>query len=115
MTTEKIRAYALSFPAATQDIKWEDHLCFTAGGEMFLVTVPDQLPVSASFKTSDADFEAMVVREGIIPAPYMARNKRLLVDDLKRLNAEEWKTAIANSYALAFSKLTQKLQAAIGS
>lgn len=110
MTVEQIRAFALSFPGATEDIKWDDHLCFNVGEKMFLVTAPDHVPVSASFKTSDEDFDAMAALEGIVPAPYMARNKWVLVDDLKRLDAQQWKTVIANSYRLVFSKLTKKLQ-----
>lgn len=114
MTIEKLRQFALSLPGATEDIKWENHLCFNVGGKMFLVTSPDSLPVSASFKTDDHDFEELSSREGIIPAPYMARNKWVLVDDLKRLSESEWKERAERSYELVFSKLTKKLQKEIG-
>lgn len=110
MTIEKIRSFALSLPGATEDIKWENHLCFNVGAKMFLVTSPDSIPVSASFKTDDEGFESWTTREGIIPAPYMARNKWVLADDIRRLSENEWKTVIRKSYDLVFSKLTKKLQ-----
>lgn len=110
MTIEKIRAFALSLPGATEDIKWENHLCFNVGGKMFLVTSPDSVPISASFKTDDTGFDSWTEHEGIIPAPYMARNKWVLADDLKRLSESQWKTVIRQSYDLVFSKLTKKLQ-----
>ena len=68
MTIADIRDICLSFPGITEDIKWEDHLCFNIGGKMFLVTSPDNIPVSASFKTSDEDFTALSNRAGFIPA-----------------------------------------------
>ncbi len=110
MTIEKIRAFALSMPGATEDIKWENHLCFNVGEKMFLVTSPDSVPVSASFKTDDEGFDSWTQREGIIPAPYMARNKWVLADDIKRLSETEWQTVIQLSHDLVFSKLTKKLQ-----
>lgn len=110
MTIENLRKIALALPGVTEDIKWENHLCFNVGGKMFLVTSPDAVPVSASFKTTDDAFEILPTRDGIIPAPYMARNKWVLVDDLKRLSDGEWKEFATASYGLVFSKLTKKLQ-----
>ncbi|MFT3794309.1 MmcQ/YjbR family DNA-binding protein [Flavobacterium sp.] len=110
MTIEKLREFALSLPGATEDIKWENHLCFNVGGKMFLVTSPDSVPITASFKTDDDNFDALTTRDGIIPAPYMARNKWVLVDDLKRFSEAEWKQLARHSYELVFSRLTKKLQ-----
>jgi predicted DNA-binding protein (MmcQ/YjbR family) len=53
------------FPGVTKDIKWGEHLCFNIGGKIFLVTAPDNVPVSASFKTSDEDFESLPNRQGL--------------------------------------------------
>lgn len=113
MTIEQIRQFALSLPGATEDIKWGDHLCFNVGAKMFLITSPDHVPITASFKTSDEGFASMIERNGITPAHYMARNKWVLADDIKRLDADEWKKAISDSYRLVFSKLTKKLQSEI--
>ncbi len=108
MTIEEIRSYCLSLPGVTEDKKWEDHLCFNVGGKMFLVTAPDDFPVSASFKASDEQFEELPAREGFIPAPYMARYKWIFIDDIERMNKEEWEEYIRISYDLVFGKLSGK-------
>jgi predicted DNA-binding protein (MmcQ/YjbR family) len=110
MTLEEIRDYALSLPGVTEDIKWENHLCFCVGEKMFLITNPDEFPVTASFKTSDELFESLITHEGIIPAPYMARNKWVRLDNINRLNAKGWKELIDLAYQLVFLKLPKKKQ-----
>lgn len=113
MNQEKLRAYCLSFPGATEGIKWEDHLCFMVGEKMFLITgMTDNS--SVSLKASDEDFEALTERESIIPAPYMARNKWVNVQKRSALKAKEWEHYIRQSYELIRSKLPKKLQKELG-
>lgn len=115
MTITEIREICLAFPGVTEDIKWSDHLCFNIGGKMFLVTAPDHVPVSASFKTSDEDFEILPNRPGFIPAPYMARNKWIFVDDISRLSKKDWEKYLQSSYSLIASKLPLRVQKEIAS
>lgn len=77
---------------------------------MFLVSSPDSVPVSASFKVSTEDFDIICERQGFIPAPYMARHKWVHLDDISRLNQREWEERIATSYSLVFSKLPAKMR-----
>ena len=107
---EEIRDYCLKLKGTTEDIKWENHLCFCVGEKMYVVTSPDEVPVSASFKASDEDFEKLITREGIIPAPYMARNKWVKVDNIERFSLEEFSHYAQKSYELVKSKLPKKLQ-----
>jgi predicted DNA-binding protein (MmcQ/YjbR family) len=97
----------------TQDIKWENHLCFNVGAKMFLVTAPDSIPPSASFKASESDFETLCERPGFIPAPYMARHKWVHLDDISKLDKKEWEHYVGLSYALVFSKLPAKIRKTI--
>jgi len=108
MTIEEIRNYCLKLPGVTEDIKWENHLCFNIGGKMFLVTNPDGFPVSASIKTTDALFDELTTQDGITPAPYMARNKWVYLDDIARFTGSEWRDYIKIAYDLKFSTLTAK-------
>ena len=43
--------------------------------------------------------------EGIIPAPYMARHKWVLVRDMKKLSDAELKALVTRSHALVAAKL----------
>lgn len=108
MTLEVIQKICNSFPDVTEDIKWEDHLCFNTGGKMFLITSPDQLPVTASFKTSEEKFNELTELEGFKPAPYLARHKWVWVDDISRLNSREWKELLRLSYELVKTKPPKK-------
>lgn len=110
MTLEDLRTIASALPGTVEDIKWEDHLCFNVGGKMYMITSPDSVPVSASFKTSPELFEELITREGIIPAPYLARNKWVGIDDISRLGMDEWKELLKLSYDLVFSKLPAKFR-----
>jgi predicted DNA-binding protein (MmcQ/YjbR family) len=113
MTVEDIQVICRAFPGMTQDIKWENHLCFNVGGKMFIVTSPDTFPVTASFKVSEENFEELPAREGFKPAPYLARNKWIYVDDISRLTRKEWKQYLEEAYRLIASKLPAKTRRAL--
>jgi predicted DNA-binding protein (MmcQ/YjbR family) len=114
MEIEDIQKICKKFKGVTEDIKWEDHLCFNVGGKMFLITAPDKVPQSATFKVSDEDFETLPERDGFIPAPYMARYKWIYVDDIHRMNKDEWTKYLKQSYDLVFQKLPLKTKKLIG-
>ena len=108
MTLEAIQQICKSFEEVTEDIKWEEHLCFNVGGKMFLITSPDLAPVTASFKVSAEDFDLLIEREGFKPAPYLARYQWVWVDDISRLSAKEWKILLQSAYELVKAKLRKK-------
>ena len=110
MDLETLRGICFKQKATTEDIKWENHLCFNVGGKMYLVTNPDAVPISASIKVNDSNFDALTQREGIIPAPYLARYKWIYLDDIGRLSVQEWETLISEAYQLIFDKLPSKIK-----
>ncbi|MER2998329.1 MmcQ/YjbR family DNA-binding protein [Pontibacter populi] len=109
MNIEALRELCLGLPGVTEDIKWGADLCFLVGEKMFCVTSIDA-PHSVSFKVTDEQFDEMVGRPTIVPAPYMARNKWVNVQEWSGLNDTEWETYVKQSYGLVKSKLTKKLQ-----
>ena len=114
MTIENLQKICKKFPLVTEDIKWETHVCFSVGGKVFLITNPDNSPVTASFKASDEDFELLPEREGFIPAPYMARHKWIYTDDISRLKSKEWEQYLKSAYELVAAKLPAKIKKQIG-
>jgi predicted DNA-binding protein (MmcQ/YjbR family) len=108
MTLDSIEKICKSFPDVTEDIKWENHLCFNVGGKMFLITSPDDVPISASFKSSEEAFDELSEREGCQPAPYLARYKWIHVDDINRFTAKEWKELLNVAYETIRAKLPRK-------
>ncbi len=114
MTLEAIQQLAESYSGVTTDIKWENHLCFNVGEKMFLITSPDEVPVSASLKVSEERFSVLTGREGVTPAPYLARYKWVRIDDIERLSHGEWSELIEESYTLIAAGLTVKKRKELG-
>jgi len=110
MHLDSIRNYCLSLPHATEDIQWGNDLLFRISGKIFAGMSLDP-PHSISFKCTPEKFDELIEFEGIIPAPYMARNKWVMLEHLDALNDAEIKRLIQNSYEMIFSKLTKKAQA----
>jgi predicted DNA-binding protein (MmcQ/YjbR family) len=107
MNNDFVREVCLALPATTEDIKWEHDLCFSVGNKMYCVAgTADKFGVS--FKCSDEDFAMLLERDGIIPAPYLARNKWLMVEKPNALNKQEWKDYIKKSYILVAAKLKKE-------
>ncbi len=113
MNLEELRNFCMSLPTATEDVKWGADLCFCIGAKMFCVTGLNE-EMKVSLKVTDEEFEELTQTNNIIPAPYMARNKWILVKDAERFTDEEWKKYISQSYELVKNKLTKKLQTELG-
>ena len=113
MDSETIRAFCLNLPATTEEIKWDDDLCFYVGGKMFAV-LSTSLPMKCTFKVLDEEFEALSQSPGIIPAPYMARLKWIQVQEVHRLDRTTWAHYLRQSYDLVKAKLTKKLRQELG-
>lgn len=113
MNIERLREFCLALPATSEDIKWGHDLCFTIGEKMYAVTGVDGL-FTVSFKVTPDQFEEMVARPGIVPAPYMARNFWVLVEQPEHLTEPEWEHYLTQSYNLVKAKLTKKLQKELG-
>ena len=109
MNIDFIRKFCLSLPAVTEDVKWDNDLCFSVGGKMFCVSSLDP-PFKIAFKVRDEEFDELSSQEGFIPAPYMARAKWVLVTDPSKPGKKEWENFITQSYNLVKAKLTRKLR-----
>ena len=113
MNIDDIRSYCLSLPHATEDVQWGNDLLFRISGKIFTVMGLDT-PPSLAFKCTPEKFDEIIERDGIIPAPYMARNKWVKLETLDALGDRELKTLINNSYEMILSKLPKKTQAELG-
>jgi predicted DNA-binding protein (MmcQ/YjbR family) len=109
MTHDMIRDIASKLPHVTEDIKWGNDLCFCIAEKMFCVTGLES-PVKVALKVTDEEFEELIERTGFIPAPYMARNKWVLIDSSSKISKKELSQLIQQSYTLVKSKLPKKLQ-----
>lgn len=109
MDIDRLRKFCLSLPHVTEDIKWEHNLCFLIGGKMFAVGGIDNDPFTVSFKVKEEEFEEMIQRECIIPAPYLARAKWVFIEEPDTLSKEEWEGYLRQSYELIKRKLPKRV------
>ena len=108
MNIETLRELCQSLPAVTEDVKWGKDLCFSVAGKMFCVAGLDG-PLSVSFKVRDDEFDELANSPGIRPAPYVARYKWVLVEEIDRLGRKEWEHYVKQSYELVKAKLPKKV------
>ena len=108
MNIEDIRAFCKKLPYATEDVKWENDLCFCIGSKMFCV-VPLQGELSITFKVTPEEFDELSLRPGFIPAPYLARNKWVCLKDISVLKRKELESYIKRSYELIKAKVPKRL------
>ena len=110
-----IRSFCLSLPHATEDVQWEHNLLFRIAGKMFCIAnlEPGVSPTKIAFKCTPEKFAELVEIDGIIPAPYMARNHWVAMLEMEALRQAELKELIEKSYHLVREKLPKKTQASM--
>lgn len=108
-----VRAFCLSLPHTTENVQWEHDLLFRIAGKIFCVAnlEPGMGPTKIAFKCTPEKFAELVEVEGIIPAPYMARNSWVAMIDMDAIRQPEIKELIQESYRLVLEKLSKKKQA----
>ncbi len=108
MNIEEIQQYCKSLPGVTEDVKWEDDLCFNIGGKMFAVTSltgKDAL----SFKVNPEEFNLLIETSQFEPAPYLGRYQWISMEDFTQIPENELRNYLEKSYQLIKSKLTKKV------
>jgi predicted DNA-binding protein (MmcQ/YjbR family) len=109
MNLEWIRKYCLSLPHATEKMQWEC-LLFCIGGKMFLLAPIEPDTYKFSFKCSEQRFHELLEREGIMPAPYLARAKWVALEEYNALEPAELREYIRESYEQVLAKLPKKMR-----
>lgn len=112
MKTEDVCEICRSFPHAQEEVKWGNDLVFMIAGKMFAVVDLTETEYDHfSFKCSPDDFEKLLERDGVIPAPYMARAQWVSITKRDVLTPDEAKHYLRNAYELIKAKLPKKVQA----
>jgi predicted DNA-binding protein (MmcQ/YjbR family) len=113
MNADAIRKYCLSFPNATENLQWEDDLCFKVGGKIFAIIGLDSLPQRMCFKCTPEGFAELCELEDIRPAPYVGRYKWVMLDRLDALPDHELKNCIEQSYEMVATKNKARIKTGI--
>ena len=108
MAIDQLRKLCLSFPGVTEHVQWEDDLLFKVGGKMFAVAPLEPAPVCLTLKADPEEFLELTERQGIIPAPYLARAKWIAIETWDTLPQSELSALIRKSYDLVVANLPRK-------
>lgn len=115
MDHESVRAYCLSLPHVTEDVQWGADLLFRIGNKMFAVLTLEQGHGHCmSFKCTPETFAELTEREGIVPAPYVARYHWVALESFGALKDSELKPLLKNAYELIRDKLPKKVADQLG-
>jgi len=110
VTLDGLREICNALPGATEDVKWGQDLCFCVGGKMF-AAVNLEPPHQLGFKCSPEDFAELTEREGIVPAPYLARAMWVQESELGvALERLELTALLRSAYDLVVAKLPKSRQ-----
>ncbi len=110
MGAEWVRKYCMALPHTTETVQWGANLVFKVGGRIYAITALEPADHWLSFKCSLDDFAELVEREGVIPAPYLARAQWVGLQAEDAVNRTELRRLLRNAYDLVFAKLTKKAQ-----
>ena len=108
VTIDDIRTFCRGLAGTTEDVKWQSDLAFSVGGKMYMVVCLDP-PHTVAFKCTPEAFAELVEREGIIPAPYLARAMWVQEQALgESLDRRELELLVRTSHELVSAKLGKK-------
>ena len=112
MDIEQVHAHCLSFPHVTEVVLWGNDLVFKIGGKMFAVIGLDSASDHCmSFKCTPEKFAELIERNGISPAPYVARYHWVALERFSALSEKELKSLLRTAYDLVFEKLPKRAKA----
>ena len=69
MNFDALRALCLSLPDATENLQWEDELCFKVRGKIFAMVSLAAVPQRLIFKCDPEEFLELIENEGVGARP----------------------------------------------
>jgi predicted DNA-binding protein (MmcQ/YjbR family) len=111
MDNERIRAICLALPHVCETVNWGHHLVYWVGdrdigGKMFALTDLDGSGEGVlTFHCGAERFHELLEIEGIIPAPYSAKNFWVTLKRWDALRAREIEEELKRAHDLIYEKL----------
>jgi predicted DNA-binding protein (MmcQ/YjbR family) len=111
MDVERARAFLHALPHVVETMQWGDNLVFwvgdkAIGGKMFcLLNLDAGAHGVVSYSAGAERFAELVERDGIVPAPYMARIHWVAAERWSALRNAEWESELRAAHEITLSKL----------
>jgi predicted DNA-binding protein (MmcQ/YjbR family) len=118
MNPERAREFLLKLPHVVEAEQWGGLLYWVGdkavGGKTFSMLNLDAaggLPMS--FPVGQERFAEMCEREGVIPAPYAAKNFWVAIERWDAMRDREWEEQLAAAHQIVFAKLPPRTKAVL--
>jgi len=116
MDAERIRAFLLKLPHVVETMQWGANLVFwvgdkAIGGKMFaLANLDGGGKAVISYSAGAERYAELLERDGLFPAPYMARIYWVAAENWSVFRVAEWEEELRTAYELTFAKLPPKIR-----
>jgi len=116
MDAEQIRSLLLQMPHVAETMQWGANLVFwvgdkAIGGKMFaLVNLDGDGRAVISYAAGQERYAELLEREGIFPAPYLARAYWVAVEQWSTFRLSEWQSELAAAHGIVAAKLPKKVK-----
>jgi predicted DNA-binding protein (MmcQ/YjbR family) len=114
MDVEGARAFLLSLRHVVETQQWGDNLVFwvgdkAIGGKMFaLIDLSDGRHGTIMYPAGADRFHELLERDGLRPAPYMARIFWVAADSWAVWRNAEWHQELSHAHAITLAKLSRR-------
>lgn len=117
MQLDEYNDFCGSLPATTHVVQWGDAHVWKVGGKVFAIGGWDDGEVTGiTFKTTPTEYDFLIQKEGVRPAPYLAARGFKWVQHFEApgLTDNELREHLEDSHSLVAEGLTKKKQAELG-
>ncbi|MDR3737374.1 MAG: MmcQ/YjbR family DNA-binding protein, partial [Acidobacteriaceae bacterium] len=121
MNVERLRAYLLTLPHVVETMQWGANLVFwvgdkAIGGKMFaLIDLDDppapasgKVPLILSYSAGPVRYPELLERDGLVPAPYLARAHWVAAERWDVFSDAEWHSELRAAYEITLAKMPPK-------
>jgi predicted DNA-binding protein (MmcQ/YjbR family) len=119
MDAERARAFLLTLPHVVETQQWGDNLVFwvgdkAIGGKMFcLVNLGADSKGVVSYSAGPERYAELLERDGLLPAPYMARIHWIAAERWSAFRNAEWESELRAAHAITFAKMPKRVHATL--
>ena len=126
MDAERLRTYLHTVPHVAETMQWGANLVYwvgdkAIGGKMFALINLDEPPDPAarrphlilSYSAGPARYAELVERNGLVPAPYMARIHWVAAERWDVFRDTEWQRELRAAYEITLAKLPRNVRATL--
>lgn len=119
MDAERARAFLLSLPHVVETEQWGNNLVFwvgdkAIGGKMFaLIDLDGEGHGKISYAAGAERYAELIEKDGLFPAPYMARIYWIAAERWDVFRNTEWQEELRAAHAITLAKLPPKVHRAL--